>query len=118
MTNHCSRQAKGHRSTLAHGFDDTRREAESVAIAAVSAATTTVSATAATAVAATAATTAAATTVAPTATTAATTRARRALTSAQLNQQVNRFQALSALAAVEYAVGGPVRSAPRPEAGP
>ena len=44
--------------------------------------------------------------------------ARRALTSAQLNQQVNRFQALSALAAVEYAVGGPVRSAPPPETGP
>jgi len=44
--------------------------------------------------------------------------ARRAVTSAQLNQQVNRFQALSALAAVEYAVGGPVRSAPPPETGP
>jgi len=37
--------------------------------------------------------------------------ARRALTSAQLSQQVNRFQALSALAAVEYAVGGPPRTA-------
>jgi len=36
--------------------------------------------------------------------------ARRALTSAQLSQQVNRFQALSALASVEYAVGGPPRS--------
>lgn len=36
--------------------------------------------------------------------------ARRALTSAQLNQQVNRFQALSALAAVEYALGGPLRT--------
>lgn len=42
--------------------------------------------------------------------------ARRALTSAQLNQQVNRFQALTALAAVEYAVGGPVRASP--ETGP
>jgi len=39
--------------------------------------------------------------------------ARRALTSAQLNQRVNRFQALSALAAVEYALGGPLRTAPR-----
>jgi outer membrane protein TolC len=37
--------------------------------------------------------------------------ARRAVTSAQLNQQVNRFQALSALAAVEYAVGGPLAGA-------
>jgi outer membrane protein len=36
---------------------------------------------------------------------------RRALTSAQLSQQVNRFQALAALAAVEYAVGGPPRTA-------
>lgn len=44
--------------------------------------------------------------------------ARRALTSAQLNQQVNRFQALSALAAVEYAVGGPPRTPPTPETGP
>ena len=44
--------------------------------------------------------------------------ARRAVTSAQLNQQVNRFQALSALAAVEYAVGGPVRSVLPPETGP
>jgi len=44
--------------------------------------------------------------------------ARRALTSAQLNQQVNRFQALTALAAVEYAVGGPMRAAPAPETGP
>jgi outer membrane protein TolC len=44
--------------------------------------------------------------------------ARRALTSAQLNQQVNRFQALSALASVEYAVGGPVRGGPGTEAAP
>lgn len=44
--------------------------------------------------------------------------ARRAITSAQLNQQVNRFQALSALAAVEYAVGGPVLATARMETGP
>ena len=44
--------------------------------------------------------------------------ARRALTSAQLNQQVNRFQALSALAAVEYAVGGRLRAVPGTEAAP
>jgi len=44
--------------------------------------------------------------------------ARRALTSAQLNQQVNRFQALSALAEVEYAVGGPPRGAASTEQAP
>jgi outer membrane protein len=44
--------------------------------------------------------------------------ARRAVTSAQLNQQVNRFQALSALAAVEYAVGGPLQGPGGTEAGP
>ena len=44
--------------------------------------------------------------------------ARRAVTSAQLNQRVNRFQALSALAAVEYAVGGPARGASGMETAP
>ena len=44
--------------------------------------------------------------------------ARRAVTSAQLNQRVNRFQALSALAAVEYAVGGPLQGPGAAEAGP
>jgi len=44
--------------------------------------------------------------------------ARRALTSAQLAQQVNRFQALSALAAVEYAVGGPPRTAGQGDTSP
>jgi outer membrane protein TolC len=43
---------------------------------------------------------------------------RRAVTSAQLNQRVNRFQALSALAAVEYAVGGPARGASGMETAP
>jgi outer membrane protein len=44
--------------------------------------------------------------------------ARRAVTSAQLSQRVNRFQALSALAAVEYAVGGPARGSGPTETGP
>lgn len=44
--------------------------------------------------------------------------ARRALSSAQLGQQVNRFQALSALAAVEYAIGGNLDTAQPTDDGP
>jgi outer membrane protein len=44
--------------------------------------------------------------------------ARRAVTSAQLNQRVNRFQALSALAAIEYAVGGAAPAGSATETGP
>ncbi len=44
--------------------------------------------------------------------------ARRALTSAQLSEQVTRFEALAALAQVEYALGGIPDTGPATERGP